>query len=197
MDRQQGPSDGRDHSDGRSLSAALIALTAVMIAVTAVFTLLVRVPIPATQGYFNFSSVAITFAGLAFGPWVGLIAGGLGTGLADVVGGYAQWAGISFFAHGLYGLLVGYFGRRRTASGILLGWVLGSLVMVGIYYLGAAAILIGDWAVPLVEVPINLVQAAAGAIVGIPLFYAVRRAYPMLDQIGRRATWTEEESPFE
>jgi uncharacterized membrane protein len=190
MERQpQGPSGKRD------MTASLIALTAVMIAVTAVFTLLVRVPIPATQGYFNFSSVAITFAGLAFGPWVGLIAGGLGTAVADVVGGYAQWAVLSFFAHGLYGLLVGYFGRRRTAAGIALGWVLGSVVMVGLYYLGAALILIGDWAVPLAEVPINILQAAVGALVGVPLFYAVRRAFPPLDRIGQRATWTEEEPP--
>ncbi len=177
-----------------SLSAGMVALAAVMIAVTAVFTLLIRVPIPATQGYFNFSDVAITFAGLAFGPWVGLVAGGLGTALADVVGGYAQWAPLSFLAHGLEGLLIGYLGRRRAFSFILLGWFLGSLAMVGLYYLGGAAILIGDWTVALAEVPVNLLQAAAGGLVGIPLYYAVRRAYPPLEQLGRGVTWTEEDT---
>lgn len=177
-----------------SLSAATVALAAVMIAVTAVFTLLIRVPIPATQGYFNFSDVAITFAGLAFGPWVGLAAGGLGTALADVVGGYGQWAPLSFLAHGIEGLLIGYLGRKRALPIILLGWFLGSLVMVAFYYVGGAAILIGDWGVALAEVPVNLLQAAAGGVVGIPLFYAVRRAYPPLDQMGRRAAWTEEET---
>jgi uncharacterized membrane protein len=177
-----------------TLSAATVALAAIMIAVTAVFTLLIRVPIPATQGYFNFSDVAIVFAGLAFGPWVGLAAGGLGTALADVVGGYAQWALLSFFAHGLEGLIIGYLGRKRTLPTIILGWLLGSLVMVALYYVGGAAILIGDWGVALAEVPVNLVQAAAGALVGIPLFYAVRRAFPPIDRMGRGAAWAEEET---
>ena len=57
-----------------------------MIAVTTVFTTAVRIPIPATQGYVNFSDVAIFFVALAFGPWVGLIAGGLGTAIADIAG---------------------------------------------------------------------------------------------------------------
>ncbi len=185
----------RTRKAGRvSLSAGTVALAAVMIAVTAVFTLLIRVPIPATQGYFNFSDVAITFAGLAFGPWVGLVAGGLGTALADVVGGYAQWAALSFLAHGIEGLIIGYLGRRRAFPAIILGWLLGSLVMVAFYYVGGAAILIGDWGVALAEVPVNLIQAAAGALVGIPLFYAVRRAFPPLDRLGRGAAWSEEET---
>jgi uncharacterized membrane protein len=48
----------------RVISPALIALSALLIALTTVFTLLVRVPVPATQGYVNLSDVAITFAGL-------------------------------------------------------------------------------------------------------------------------------------
>lgn len=172
--------------------ALIVALAAVMIAVTAVFTLLIRVPIPATQGYFNFSDVAITFAGLAFGPWVGLVAGGIGTALADVIGGYAQWAWLSFLAHGLEGLIIGLLGRRRALPFIIGGWLVGALVMVALYYLGAAAILIGDWAVPLAEVPFNLIQGAVGGLVGIPLFYAVRLAYPPLEQMVRGVTWTEE-----
>ncbi len=175
------------------INAAWVALSGLMIAVTAVFTLLIRVPIPATQGYFNFSDVAITFVAVAFGPWMGLVAGGLGTALADVVGGYAQWAVLSFLAHGLEGLVIGYVAQRRKLSFVILGWFLGSLIMVGLYYVGAAAVLIGDWGVALAEVPVNLLQAAVGGLVGIPLYYAVRRAYPPLDLLSRRGTYTEEE----
>lgn len=174
--------------------AGRVALAAVMIAVTTVFTLLIRVPIPATQGYFNFSDVAIVFASLAFGPWVGLVAGGVGTGLADVVGGYAQWAPLSLLAHGLEGLAIGLLARRRTLPHMLVGWAAGSVIMIGLYYLGSALVLVGDWAVPLAEMPINLLQAAVGALVGIPLYYAVRRAYPPVEQMGRPVSWTEEDS---
>jgi len=48
--------------------ARIVAIAAVMIAVTAVFTLLVRIPIPATQGYVNFSDVATYFAAFASAP---------------------------------------------------------------------------------------------------------------------------------
>ena len=50
------------------VSPARIALAALLIALTTVFTLLIRVPVPATQGYVNLSDVAITFTGLIFGP---------------------------------------------------------------------------------------------------------------------------------
>ena len=49
------------------LDAKTIAVMAVMIAVVTVFTMAVRVPIPATNGYINFSDVAIYFAAFAFG----------------------------------------------------------------------------------------------------------------------------------
>ncbi|MGI6368461.1 MAG: ECF transporter S component [Anaerolineae bacterium] len=174
-------------------AAGRVALVAMLIAVTAVFTLLIRIPVPATQGYFNFSDVAIVFSSIAFGPAVGLAVGGLGTALADAVGGFAQWAPLSLLAHGLEGLLIGMLAYRRPLSMRLLGWALGSAAMVAIYYLGSALVLVGDWVVPLAEMPINLVQAAAGALVGVPLYHAVRRAYPAIDQLGERPTWTEED----
>src|SRR5512143_1944215 len=92
--------------------AMMIAIAAIMIAVTTVFTLLIRVPVPATQGYINFSDVAIYFAAATFGPWVGLVAGGLGAALADLLGGYAQFAPLTLLAHGLQGLLAGALVRR-------------------------------------------------------------------------------------
>jgi hypothetical protein len=44
----------------------------------------------------------------------------------------------------------------------------------------------------LAEVPFNVVQAIMGAVIGIPLVIAVRKAYPQIDQIGRPRQWTEE-----
>ena len=52
-----------------------------------------------------------------FGPWVGAIAGGLGTGVADLLGGYAQWAPLSFLIHGLQALLAGLIARQRHLNG--------------------------------------------------------------------------------
>ncbi|MCX6031389.1 MAG: ECF transporter S component [Chloroflexi bacterium] len=175
----------------RRISPAMIALVALLIALTTILTgWTVRVPVPATQGYFNLSDVPITFISLVFGPWVGLVAGGVGAALADLFGGYAFFAPITLVAHGVEGLLIGLLGRgRRSVPGMILAWVPGALAMVLIYFL-AEGVLKG-WPAALVEVPVNLSQGLLGVIVGIPLVLAVRRAYPPVDQIGRRRTWTE------
>jgi hypothetical protein len=47
--------------------------------------------------------------------------------------------------------------------------------------LGAAAL----------EAPGNFLQNVAGALIGIPLVYAVRRAYPPITQIGLGKTWKD------
>src|SRR5512137_2347312 len=85
--------------------AESVAITAVMTAVTTVVTMLVRVPIPATSGYFNFCDVLVYFTAFAFGPWVGLVAGGVGPALADLLGGYGAFAPLTLLAHGAQGLL--------------------------------------------------------------------------------------------
>ena len=175
----------------RRVSPAMIALVALLIALTTVFTLVVRVPVPATQGYVNLSDVAIAFIGLAFGPWVGLAAGGVGAALADLLGGYTQFALLSLVAHGLEGLVIGLLGRgRRSAAGMALAWLPGALIMIASYLVGEGLFLTG-WPAALAEVPLNAFQALMGAVVGIPLMLAVRRAYPPIDQLGRARTWTE------
>lgn len=173
------------------LTPAMIGLLAVLIALVAVFTLVPRVPVPATGGYANLSSVAITFSSLVFGPFVGAIAGGIGTAIADLLGGFLPFAPLSLLAHGLEGLLIGLLGRgRRSVGGMILAWFAGSLAMIAVYFVGESLFFTGP-AAALAEVPFNAFQALMGAIAGIPLVFAVRKAYPAVDRLGQRQTWTE------
>lgn len=88
----------------RPKSAALsIALMSVLTAVVVVFTIFPRIPTP-IHGYINLSDVIITFSAYLFGPWVAAVAGGLGTGLADIIGGFPQWAPFSFLSMDSKGL---------------------------------------------------------------------------------------------
>jgi energy-coupling factor transport system substrate-specific component len=171
----------------RDLEIRQIVLTGVMIALVAVFTLAVRVPFALTQGYFNFSDVGVFLAGFAFGPWVGLVAGGVGTALADVAGGYALYAPLTFLAHGLEGLVAGLIaGRDRGVLPMVLGWACGAAVMVAIYFLGEVFVLrIGVAAAATEALTINLPQVLVGGIVGIPLVLALRRGYPPIVHWGR------------
>ena len=171
-------------NDTSKMTALRIALIAVLTAVVVVFTLMVRVPTP-IRGYISLCDVVITFAALLFGPWVGAIAGGLGTGIADLIGGYAQWAPLSFVIHGLQGLLIALVARSGMKSGVpgdaklpmmIIGGVIGMIVMTGGYYL-AGGFLYGFEAA-LVEIPLNLMQSGVGVVLGIAVSRAVLKAYP-------------------
>jgi uncharacterized membrane protein len=159
-------------------TALRIAAVAVLAAVTAVLTLLPKVPIPGTQGYIHLGDAAVVFTALVLGPITGLLAGGLGTAAADLLGGYAQWAPISFVVHGLQGLAIGLLVRLRPRSIMLAvaAAALGTAVMVAGYFLGG--LVIEGLGATLRSILPNLVQAAAGAVLGIPLSIAVRTAYP-------------------
>ena len=174
------------------LNAKTIAVLAIMTSIVTVVTRVVQVFYPPTGGYMTFADVAVYFAALAFGPWVGLIAGGVGAALGDVLGGFAAFAPLTFLAHGLQGWLAGYIGwRTNSRQRILLSWGAGTLAMVGLYFLGEAFVMGIGLGGATLEIPANLIQNAAGALIGIPLVYAVRRAYPPINQIGFGKTWKE------
>ncbi len=170
-------------------SPVRLALVAMLIALTTVFTLVVRFPVGG--GYLNLSDVAVSFTAYAFGPWIGMISGGVGTALADLLGGYPQYAPFSLLAHGLEGLIIGLVaGRSSKVPTMVLGWLLGSIAMVGFYFL-AEGFILATWPAAIADVPGNILQAVVG-LAGIPLVLAVRKAYPPIDQIGQARTWHEE-----
>jgi len=187
------------------LRPTTIAIAAIMIVLVAVVILSpARVPIPVTGGYLNLSDVIIYFAGFSFGPWIGLVAGAIGAGLGDLLAGYAVFAPITLFAHGLQGLLAGLVGHGRSLRGMIAGWVLGTLVMITLYYLGETVFMqMGllatdtDAAITLVkspalaEVPLNFLQNVLG-LVGIPLVFLVRKAYPPITRMGQAQEWRED-----
>jgi uncharacterized membrane protein len=161
----------------------VLAVMAVMTAVVFVLTLVIQIPTPA-KGYIHLGDAGVFFSAFAFGPWVGAIVGGLGTALADAAAGYPQWALFSFLIHGTQGLAVGLVCRRwPTTWGLLSSTVIGGLIVV-VGYLFAGMVLSGV-AAALAEVPLNIVQVAAGAVVAVPLFLAVRQAYPPITRLGR------------
>ena len=72
---------------------------------------------------------------------------------------------------------------------MILACLAGAVAMVAGYLLGGA--LYVGLPTALLEVPLNAFQTFVGALVGIPLVFAVRKAYPAVDRLGQRQTWTE------
>jgi uncharacterized membrane protein len=137
-----------------------------------------------TGGYIHLGDIAIYFTAFAFGPWAGLVAGGVGTGLADVIAGAPQWAPLSFVVHGLQGLVAGWIvssNPRPLRLGLAI--LAGGLVVVGGYFLGEAIVPIyGGYALALGEIPGNIVQELLGAV-GAVVYVAVADAYPRIRQV--------------
>ncbi len=161
----------------RVLDIRRFTLAALMAALVFVLTFLPRIPTPI--GYIHLGDVGIVFASVAFGPWVAFIAGGVGTALADIAGGYGQWALASFLVHGVQGVLIGLWVRRMgELLTTVVAVVVSVVVVVGGYFV-AGWILIGVGAATS-EIPFNAVQAAVGGLLGAALYVAVTRAYPPL-----------------
>jgi len=148
-----------------------------MAALVCVATMLVQFPIPATQGFFNVGDAMVMVAALTFGPVVGAIAGGIGSSLADFLGGWYVWVPFTLVIKGVEGLLAGmvlrFGGEEHGTLRVVLAWLVGGLEMVTGYFL--VQVYMYGFSAALVEVPFNFVQMAVAGIVGIPISLALKQ----------------------
>lgn len=158
-------------------NAVRIATLAVSIALACVFTMVVRIPLG--TGYLNLCDVAIAFCAYTLGPVTALAAGAVGPAVADLAGGYAQWAAVSFIVHGIEGLVMALIlrGMHRSSLAKFLAMVFCILIVPAGYYVLSGAFLVGFEAA-LADIPGNLIQSTAGALFGFVLSEAVIKAYP-------------------
>lgn len=162
------------------------AVIAALTALTAVTTLLVRVPIPATNGYFNIGDVFIILAGLWLGPRAGFIAGAFGSAIADAIG-FPVYIPATFVIKGFEGWITGMLARNASSTSIMRPTVasfVGGTSMVAGYYLFEAFIypMIGQH-VPMFNITDpgaafialfpNSVQGLSGIIGGLALWKAM------------------------
>lgn len=167
--------------EGSRVNSRHLARNALFTALVAVATMVIRIPNPATQGYINLGDTMIFTVALVFGGRSGAIAGGLGSGLADGLGGYFLWAPWTVIIKGLEGFLVGALASRVSKKyrggglRLLETFILtfGGTWMVFGYYI-AGALLLGP-AAAVLEIPGNLFQATVGLIVALPVSSILRR----------------------
>ena len=67
------------------MSTKKLCAMGLLVALTCVATMIIQIPIPATQGYVNIGDSIVLISAIFFGPQVGFVAGGLGSGLADLL----------------------------------------------------------------------------------------------------------------
>ena len=151
-----------------------------LIPLVALITLFIRIPLP-SKGYFNFGDVAVVFAGLILGYkqtnkvfiWA-FIAGGLGSAIADIIGGFAIFAPFTLMAKGLEAGLASISLKKKTIFHYTL-LIIGGICMVATYFI--AEVLMPSFGLQLAvqEIIPNLIQATGGIIGGKLTFEAYKR----------------------
>lgn len=147
----------------------LIVLNGLMIALVCIATMVIQIPIPMTEGYVNVGDSIIFITSILFGPIPGMVAGGLGSALADILTGYSHWALFTLLIKGFEGYIVGIVVKKNTSLiKNVFATLLGIIIMVS-GYLIAGTFLQGSFIVSLGSVPSNIMQGIVSMIIGIPL----------------------------
>lgn len=124
-----------------SLQAREIALTALFAATVCVSTLAFTIGITATQGYFNVGEIMVYTSALVLGPFLGAIAGGVGSAVSDLIAGPIFAPG-TLFIKGIEAFLVGYIAQKKPARLTIVQWryisgLLAILVSTAVFLIGA------------------------------------------------------------
>lgn len=144
-----------------------LTYTALFTAIVCVLTYIIK--IPTANGYLNFGDCGVYVSAVIGGPFAGLFAGGVGSALADIFGGYAAWALPTFIIKGVMGFVVGYFATRSkyvSVKNILLMIVVGVWMVLG-YYFGDIIVFgssTGTFGAALVAMIPNAIQNLTGIV---------------------------------
>jgi len=170
----QTPPNTMGATPAKFVSPWTVALYAVLTALTTAVTMTLVIPLP-TRGYFNIGDAMVFFSAFTFGWRAGMICGGIGSAMADLLLGFGFFAPITLVAKGSEGLVAGILGRTyggATWAKILGIWAGGSC-MVTTYFVGEW-ILFGFGNAAL-ELPLNVGQVLFGGLIGLTLSQAISR----------------------
>ena len=148
----------------RKLSVRKLTLAGVMAALVFVMTFVPKVPVPMTGGYVHLGDGAIFLAVLLLGP-LGIPAAAIGSGLADILGGYMVYVLPTMVIKALVALIAWKIWKEGSLLRAAIGFILAEIAMVAGYFAfesvmyGAAA----AWA----AVGANCIQSIAGVVLGL------------------------------
>lgn len=160
------------------MSVKELAITAICIVLVYVFTAVVNVklPIAAAGGLIHLGNVPLFVAAILFGKRTGMIAGGIGMGLFDLLSGWTLWAPFTLVTVGIMGLVVGLVTeKKKSFPRYILAMVLACIIKIVGYYI-AEGIIYGNWVAPAASIPGNLVQIGVAAVITLIVIEPLRLA---------------------
>ncbi len=157
-----------------------LVITAILAALVFVATMFINLKLPFGQGGLIHLGTSMLFiSAILFGPKKGALAGAIGMGLFDIVGGWLIWAPTTIISRALQGFIVGKIawskGNKGDNIGLnILGAVVSMPVMIAVYYIGQA-IMFNSWIAPLASIPGDIIQNIVGLIIAIPVCVVLKK----------------------
>ena len=135
----------------------LLVTGGLLAAVIFLLTAFVRIPLPA--GYLNLGDAGVFLAAMLLPAGYAALCAGVGSALADLIGGFALYAPVTFAVKGLTALTFALLWRKLPGKLRYLAFLSVLIIPLGyfvyeLFVAGAFA-----WA----DLPLNLLQAAVGA----------------------------------
>ncbi len=93
-----------------------IVMAALFAALACVATMSIRIPTPGTNGYIHPGDAIVILSGVVLGPVWGLLAAGIGSAMADLLGGYFVYVPITFAVKGLIALFAGLVYQKMATD---------------------------------------------------------------------------------
>jgi len=165
-----------------------VGIVAAFATLAFVGTTIVRIPIPATGGYFNLGDTFVMIAALLYGPLIGGLVGLIGPAAADAIG-FPQFILATAIVKGLEGAAVGAIGgktKSTSAGRVIIALVVGIIILVAGYFIFEAFLYpliaktirffgVTDAKAALAEIIPNLLQGAISAIIAFGIWRVFRR----------------------
>ncbi|MEG0077525.1 ECF transporter S component [Anaerorhabdus sp.] len=148
-----------------------ITLTGLAAALVFVTTMYIKVP-NSLGGYFNLGDSMLMLFSAVLNPFYAFVVGGIGSALADVIGGYAQYAIPTLIIKGTEAVFVSYMFIKFGSKAKWIAYIGAAAIMVTGYFLVEWG-MYGDALVSLSAVPANIIQGISGAVIALVLLKKV------------------------
>ena len=165
----------------RNISVKKLVAAALFAALICVFTMSIRIPTPGTGGYIHPGDAAVILAGIFLDPVTAFLAAGIGSCMADLLGGYFVYVPITFAVKGLAAGITSVIccqavskGKSRKAA-VLYGGMADILLVAGGYFL-CECVLYGP-AAAFLSLSANVIQGISGLVIAGMLYPGVEKAF--------------------
>lgn len=152
-------------------------MASLLAAMACVATMVIKIPIPATGGYVNLGDSIVILSGIILGPVYGGLAAGLGSALADILGGYVAFAPATFIIKGLMAvvtaLLIKNVSQKRIVRFIITA-LIAEIIMIAGYFIFEALVM-GYGLAAASAIVGNAIQGIAGIIIAALLLPIISR----------------------